>query len=302
MGKLCTIEFADRRETGMKNVLKLEMEKALKNRMFLLSLIIGIIPAIMSAMYNILNTMQSISSLKEIYDTPSYYIEGFSLMNSWMGGEAYSLGSAIFFYICPLIVALPYGWSYCEEKRRGYRQLVITKCGRRAYVAAKYMAVFCTGGLAIIIPLLLNLLLIALFIPMIRPFPSFIDMYGVTSYDLMSELYFNHPLWYIFSYILLDFIFGGLIACLAFVFSAFVKYKVLSVILPMFVCLGINYIENFIYTDPSGHLYHELSPLYFLRAVSTVYPASWNIILTEGCILLFVLCVMGVKEAHCEIY
>lgn len=111
----------------MKNVLKLEMEKALKNRMFLLSLIIGIIPAVMSAMYNILNTMQSISSLKEIYDTPSYYIEGFSLMNSWMGGEAYSLGSAIFFYICPLIVALPYGWSYCEEKRRGYRQLVITK-------------------------------------------------------------------------------------------------------------------------------------------------------------------------------
>lgn len=153
-----------------------------------------------------------------------------------------------------------------------------------------------------IIPLLLNLLLTALFIPMIRPFPSFIDMYGVTSYDLMSELYFNHPLWYIFSYILLDFIFGGLIACLAFVFSVFVKYKVLSVILPMFVCLGINYIENFVYTNPSGYSYHELSPLYFLRAVSTVYPASWKIILTEGCILLLVLCVMGVKEAHCEIY
>ena len=36
------------------------------------------------------------------------------------------------------------------------------------------------------------------FIPMIRPFPSFIDMYGVTSNDLMSELYFNHPFWYIF--------------------------------------------------------------------------------------------------------
>ena len=81
----------------MKNVLKLEMEKALKNRMFLLSLIIGIIPAVMSAMYNILNTMQSISSLKEIYDTPSYYIEGFSLMNSWMGGEAWI--SHIFLYM-----------------------------------------------------------------------------------------------------------------------------------------------------------------------------------------------------------
>lgn len=286
----------------MRNVLKLELRKAFQNRLFLLALIAGGIPAVMSAVYNILLVNERMTYLGKIYSTPAYYIEGFSLMNHWMGGEAYSLGTAIFFYISPLIAALPYGWSYCEEKRNGYRQLMVARCGKKSYVFSKYIAAFVSGGLAVVLPLVFNLLLTALFIPLIKPFPSFIDMYGVSSVDPMSYLYYSHPLCYVFCYLCIDFVFGGLIACMAVVFAVFVRYKVLSIILPMFVCLGINYIENFIYTNPSGHIYHELSPLYFLRAVSAVYPASWTIILTEGAALLVVALMIGIKEGHCEVY
>ena len=179
---------------------------------------------------------------------------------------------------------------------------MVARCGRKSYIFSKYIAAFVSGGLAVVMPLLLNLLLTALFIPMIRPFPSFIDMYGVSSGDLMSYLYFSYPLCYIFCYLCIDFVFGGFIACMAVIFAVFVKYKVLSIILPMFVCLGINYFENFIYTNPSGSIYHELSPLYYLRAVSSVYPASWTIILTEGAALLAVVLIIGIKEGNCEVY
>ena len=74
-----------------------------------------------------------------------------------------------------------------------------------------------------VIPLLFNFLLTAMFVPAITPDPYYITSYGVISSAFLSELFTLNHFLHVFLYLLVDFIYCGLIACLCFAFAAFVK-------------------------------------------------------------------------------
>ena len=141
----------------------------------------------------------------------------FTLYNHWIGGEPFSLGTTIYFFVFPLLVTIPYGWSYCEEKTSGYIRSMVVKAGKKNYYLAKYTSVFVSGGLAMIIPLLFNFLLTSLIFPAITPEVIYDTTTGVFGESLMSNVYYTNPLVYVSIYLLIDFVFCGLIACISYI-------------------------------------------------------------------------------------
>lgn len=226
-----------------------------------------------------------------------------TLFNHWIGGEAISIGSASLFFIFPLLIAIPYGWSYCAEQRNGYIRIMVLRSGRLQYYVSKYIAVFLSGGLAMVIPLAFNFLLTAMFVPAILPDPSYVTGGLLVGTSLMSFFFYSSPFLYIFLYLLLDFAFCGLIACISYALATFIKSRVAVVLLPFFILLAFKYIsESLIYTSHTGK-YKELSPMYFLRPAGMRLEASWLIIIVEAAVIfLFTILMTVVRGRRHEIY
>ncbi len=288
----------------MKAIFILEVKKAIQNKLFILSIIIGFVITLLSFYYNIKIYQQSIVEVNSISNSVSYNPQApvFTSFNHWIGGEPFSLGSAIYFFVFPLLIGMPYGWSYCEEKNSGYQKNLVVISGKRAYFFSKYCAVFFSGGLAMVLPLLLNFILTILFFPSIVPVVIYDIYYGVFGSSLMANLYYTKPFLYVGGYLLIDFVYCGLIACLSLTASSFIRQKWAVAIAPFLFCLVVHLSTRFVYTS-SGTLYKQYSPLYFLRPVESGYPASWIIIfLSATTLFLITFLSYMIWECNREIY
>lgn len=258
----------------MKKTVMVEIRKSIKTKYSLLTLLIGTIITMVSLIYNIQILLQAKSSIYEGYNPCN---EAYILFNHWIGGEAYSLGSSLYFFVFPILIAIPYGWSYCEELTSGYRLQIIARVGKKKYIIGKYIATFISGGLAMTTPMLINFMMTALFFPAIKPVVSYDTMYGVFGYSLFSELYYTHPFVYVVLYLILDFIFCGSLTCLTMISAKYIKHKWVNCIFPFLVCMIINLCSNFFISTSKQN--YEISPFYFLRPAESAYPAKLSIIL-----------------------
>ena len=234
----------------MRNILKIELKKGLKNKFFVISLIIGLVIALWGFLYNYYLHVDHVELMNSLMQQDPNFIKNFvaesTVFNSWIGGEAFSLASVLYFFVFPLLIAIPYGWSYAEEKSNGYVKTVVVKSGKKQYFLAKYITVFVTGGLAMVIPLVINFLLTMLVIPSITPLPEYLTSYGIVGDSLMSILYYTKPFLYVFIYLVVDFFYCGLLACIGLTASSFIKQKWVVVIIPFFLLFG-SYFPFFIY-------------------------------------------------------
>jgi len=288
-----------------RSTLRIECGKALRNRLFWFSVPIGTTITFLSLVPQVKSyyaSLRFMNSLAGEYAGKNPHAPMVTLFNRWIGGECYSLGEAVYFFVFPLLVAIPYGWSYCYESRSGYIRSAVLRSGRAPYFYSKYIAVFLSGGLAMVIPLLLNFLLTAMFIPAVRPEPSYVVWYGVNGSSLLSAVYYSRPFLYVFLYLLIDFLYGGLVACMSYALSAVCRNRIVVVLLPFVVLLGFKYIcTSLIYTDRVR--YKELSPLSFLHPAAATYDTTWLVVIAEAVILfLFTFLLACVKEKNHEIY
>lgn len=259
----------------MKNVLQIELNKAIKTRYFAISIIIGTMIGIVGLVYNVNLVYNS-----QIYDGINPCYEGFTLFNHWIGGEGFSLGSSLYFFVFPLLIALPYGWSFCGERNSGYMRQMLVRAGEKSYLTAKFLATFIAGGLAMVVPLIINFMLTALFIPAITPVPTYDTMYGVFGNSLFSSLYYTQPFAYVAVYMLVDFMFCGALACITMLSAQFIKYKWVNCIFPFVVCMVLNVLNNMLFSNTPGAENYQFSPFYFTKCVQTGYPAKlWIIVL-----------------------
>ena len=279
----------------MCSVLKLELKKAFKNKFFWISVVLGCLITLLSFehMVNMYGNSTDI-----IYD-PHIGIN--TVFNCWIGGEPFSLGSSIYFFVFPLLIALPYGWSYSEERKCGYRRMMITKTGKKKYYCAKYVAVFLSGGVAMVLPLIFNFWMTLLVVPAILPDVTMNMFYGVFGGSFLAELYYTVPFLYVAIYLFIDFVYCGFLVCICMAVSGIVRQKWGVVLIPFLLLLFVHVITDYIYSDPSV-AYKELSPLYFLRGVEVRYSFSGSIILLFVIGLLVISLIGIIKEYRNEIY
>lgn len=264
------------------NVFRMECKKAFHNRYFWIALAAGGLFAAMSGLYMVESYQESARILARMGGNPMR--QAFGLYNSWIGGEGNSLGFTLFFALLPFLAALPYGWSYQAEIKSGYAKQVQLRAGRHGYLLAKGAAAFLSGGTVILLPLVINFIAVACFVPAVCPTIQFIIYYPMHYGAIASELYFTHPFLFVLMYLCIDFVFAGLFALVATAAGCLSGKRVAAVLTPFLLVMLLQYLRTFLY----GRYYKEISPMYFLHASSIQNVADPWIMLAEGLILLLV--------------
>ena len=167
-----------------------------------------------------------------------------SLFSTWMGNELFPIQSYIFYLILPLLAVLPFGSSFFEDIKSGYIINVCTRVEKKIYFKAKYLAVFLSGGVAVVAPLLLNLVLSSMFMPAFIPDNGTVGTISPTT--MAYEVFFTHPLIYVLMLIVIDFIFAGVIATFALSYTYFTEHRFGVMIVPFVFYFFIYSLTNLI--------------------------------------------------------
>ena len=167
-----------------------------------------------------------------------------SLFSTWMGNELFPIQSYIFYLILPLLAVLPFGSSFFEDIKSGYIINVCTRVEKKIYFKAKYLAVFLSGGVAVAAPLLLNLVISSMFMPAFIPDNGTVGTISPTT--MAYEVFFTHPLVYVLMFIVIDFIFAGVIATLSLSYTYFTEHRFGVMIVPFVFYFFIYSLTNLI--------------------------------------------------------
>lgn len=271
-------------------MIKTEIKRALTGKSFKLALIIGIAIAIAAA----LSAISTEFYRWDIWD--KYWINPDGTMNKnpgiaistlyrcWIGGN-YSPFSIAFYYFLPILAALPFSWSLADEIKSGYRKLVVVRCVRMSYYFSKYIATFISGALVVAIPLIINFILVACFVPARTPDPGECIWYGIFMTSFCSQLFYTAPLLYDVLIIFIDIIFAGFWATFCLSLGFYIKNKAAVIILPYILLL----LHQFVCTLVSAYrFYIELSPFNYLKGYETSNTVSGLVIFVSITIILLV--------------
>lgn len=254
---------------SMKRLLKAELHKAFRNWYFLGSIFLGTVFVALSAyqqiseFYSDLGFMYLVKQIREMGYT-KYPLAPMSILyNSWIGGETSSVGVTLFFTLLPLLAVLPYGRSFSQERQCGYLKVIIPRCGRTKYFSAKFIAVFLSGGTAVVIPQVLSLMINSLVFPAVKPSVLYDQYFGFSHESMMAALAHTHPMIYTIIYLCIDFVFSGLYACLSISASFFFRQRLAPLVVPFLILTGADMLQTLLLYIS----YIEISPLLLMHAI-----------------------------------
>lgn len=273
-----------------KNLLVIEIKKALFTRSFFIPLILMCAIACLSASYIIeiffdnTHMYESISQ-NGIFEK-NYIFQTLSSYSGWIGNESRSLMQSVFFILIPVVAAIPFSTSFFTERKIGYHRNIATRINISFYYLAKSLACFISGFLVVTLPLTVNFLLVSAFLPSSLPHINY-DIYYLVYYgELFSDIFYSQPLLFVALFILLNGLFSGTIALLVFALSLKINNKYVSLFLPLLMFLGIDYIANFVLRNVDGNVWGiEFSLINLLHANSSRGTKLWWMLACQFLIL-----------------
>lgn len=161
---------------------------------------------------------------------------------NWMlvGANA-PLAASIFFYALPLLVLIPFAWSYRTEARTGYAAHIAVRDKRSSYVASKMLASFVSGAVVTAVPLLINFLVVSCLFPAYLPLAEDSSYVGVFVGCFFSELFYNQPLLFVAAYTVFDALLMGLWAAVVLALSSLIHDRVTLMVIPYLLFLAWSY-------------------------------------------------------------
>ena len=272
------------RQAFTRNCIREEIWKAFHNRWFGISAAMGIGIAVLGIVHNtrFLNSViENIRWCAENDIPVSSSLEGASLFTAWIAADAMGYAAGLLYLIWPLLCALPYGYSTAQEWRNGVAGQIQIRCGRQAYLAGKFIALFLSGGVAFAIPVVTNLLGNALICPDNLPCVAE-RMVMISNQNFLSELYYTHPWAFALAWCGVDFLFGGVGACLSLVCSVRCRFPLLAAVLPFGILYAVNYLLAFVQTS-FAEIY-MLSPLLMPKASTYLHNPGWILLTAAVCL------------------
>lgn len=266
-------------------ILKQELYRAFCNWKFITSIAIGLtIVMVQLIMYTVPAT-----HFLNLYESDSGLIPH-SVFNQWFGSTA-SVCLILYYIILPILCAFPHADSFQWDLKTGYWKNIITRCEKRKYINAKFLAVYLSGATVAVVPPLVNLLLNMMFLPSITPLAAF-GIYPIDATSMFGSVYYSKPYVYLLIMFTMNFIGFGAISVLALPFSFVFTNRFMVVISPFL----IYYITSAFF-DLMG--IPSLSPMNFLRfdqpARGTSFSVSLAIILFCTIISYCVFICKGIK-------
>lgn len=265
----------------MSKAIKVEMWKATHNIYFLIALAVGFV-LVLCNVYETYTAVQEITLNcidAQSVGVPITNFTGCSLFVWWIANNGFNFGSTYFYLIWPILAAMPFGWSFAQESRNGCIYQYITRSNRKKYLAAKYVAIFVSGGLAISLPVLADLLINAT----ICPDDSLLFMNALTTIEnssFLSALFYTHPWVHSLIWCVIEFFWGGSVAVLSFVGGAKLRFSVTAMLIPFVILyvLGVLGVSIIRLTGTSL----MLNPLYLAMSAPSGTNPGWLIFSVMG--------------------
>lgn len=261
----------------MSNTLRVELWKSIHNRMFFLSLAVGLFLALGDSYLSWLMVKELHQSTLEMlahgYGTGGH--TGYSLFVLWMPVNGIHITTTYFFLIWPVLAAMPYGWSYGQERRSGVTQQITTRSGKRTYFNAKFLSFFISGGFVVCLPILVNLLVDATICPYALPKLGIVPVFNG---NFLSALYYTNPWVYAILWCMMEFLFGGAAACLCFVVGSMLKFQVMTILVPLVLLTVFDRLSLSLF--PGTNM--TVSPLQMVAAASPNITPGWVLFAALG--------------------
>jgi len=267
----------------MKAMLKIEINRAFKNKMFYVSLGIGLSIVLLHIFMNVL--VKAENPLKYFGSGMTY---PYSVFNSWIGGDSSNPYQATYTIVFPILATLPFGTSYHNDLKVGYVKNIYTRTNRIKYCISKYFATFLVAGIAVVIPVIVNLLVTSAMLPSLIPATN--GTFSISGSGLWSKMFYTHPYIYVSMYLGVYFIYGGVFASLALIGALFVENAFLLILFPFIVFYGLGLVAPYVYKydlirtiDPN--LILTMSQPYGVRLFSVIAEA---LIIGVPCFIIFI--------------
>lgn len=254
-----------------------------RSLLFWICLGVGIVFAIMSGIYtwNLYYSDLGVGGMLALLEESASESKGNipvlqTLYNSWIGADKQSMWASLFYYIAPLIAAIPAGWHFSEELHSGYLHIAAPLCGRRKYFSAKLIAAFLEGGTLLVLPQLINILFVALFIPALKTSVIYSMYTALIHGDMLAGVFYAHPFAYLMIVLAINFVFGGLFAWLPMAAAFFVRSRLAAIVAPFLLLLFADSAKACLYYIS----YVEISPIHILHPLSASnYVKGWVVVL-----------------------
>lgn len=262
----------------LKRCMKTELKKAIFNRAMLGVLTFAVMLSLLQA-FSAIHTYREFCRYLEDNISGNPMVTQISLFVRWLGADGTSFASTAFFFLFPLLAVVPYGWSLVQELHSGYAENMLCRVSRRTYFMAKYLAAFISAGVAVVLPLLINVAVLALFLPALKA-EMIYPTGNLWQRSMWSAVFYENPLVYTGLYILLDGFYAGLVVSVSTACAFLAKHRVQVMLIPFFGMLAVDYI------DTNLHMGYDVSPIKFLRALPVSNDHHGGIILAEGIFIL----------------
>lgn len=208
----------------MANDLKLELDRAFRNRRMAAALAVG-------CGLSLWHLWEYVLPIRGYVASGDYPLSSYS---KWLGGENYSLQATVYFMWIPILCALPHGGSFAFDRVSGYGNQVAVRRGWRPYLRAKYLAVFLSGAAVAVLPLAFDFLVTNLFLPAIRP-QAGLGLFPIGTKSFLGDFYYRHPFLYLLLYMGIDGVFYGLFTTLSLSASLFTRNRFAVLLAPFLV-------------------------------------------------------------------
>lgn len=210
-----------------------ELRKALLcNPWFWGSVAVGLILAFHSAWQSSVIFGNTLELAEEYWDVSDSLYSAASCYTFWMLVNPYQSSPGIFIMIWPLLAAIPYAWSWAAEEKSGVLAQYCSRANRGACLASKVIATFLSGGLAVGIPVIANLVACACFAPATPVWVSDILYVGIDRFTPLSSLFYNNPLVFSMAWTLIVILVSGvwatLVSALSMVVGSYLESLVAS--------------------------------------------------------------------------
>lgn len=221
-------------------LLRMEMSRALSSPPFVVSLttatLLAITLAVMQGSYYVDIIQQATEHSDTVWSNPFAH----GAYSEWLPMVSVAPLANLFFLILPLLCSTAYGWSLRSDLDGGYAASLITRCGSLPFYSARSCAVFLCGGLVVALPLIANYLALLCFLPAYHPSVSDVIYTGIWFKTLCSDLFYTNPPIYMIARTMLDFILGGLWACVSLSVSQALRNKLAIVVIPLLMVMVIQ--------------------------------------------------------------
>lgn len=278
----------------IRHVLRMELTKASRSRSFRIALLVATVISIWSA-FDAVSAFTAIGDFgvdSGSYDFPSSR----SCFAAWIGVGSWGAQGAhyLFYYAVVFLSPLAYATSGLSEVDSGYIGEVITRCSRQVYLFSKQFAVFLSSGTVAVLPMLVNLVIVMCVFPAITP-----DIYdslyiGVFQDTLFARQFYADPWIFVLLRVALVFVLCGLWGCLVSALGLFLRNRVIQLVVPFLVLLGIEYFNHYIFGALGDVAGIEFSLFNLLQTVGLAYPHDGFVVILEGLLML----VLGVALVY----